>query len=486
MNNHQIGLYINSPVQEEVSMKKLFSCLLLIILGFSSNSFANDERRVPQSNDEVLLSFAPLVKKAAPAVVNIYTTKKITKKRNLSPFFNDPIFQHFFGNSFPGSTSEKIESSLGSGVIVKPEGFIITNYHVIEGSTDIRVVLHDRREFEAKIIVQDQRTDLAMLKIETSGEDLPSIELMDSDDLEVGDIVMAIGNPFGVGQTVTNGIVSAVARTTIGASDYQFYIQTDAAINPGNSGGALINMQGKLAGLNSSIFTKSGGSNGIGFAIPSNMVAKIIRSNDGQIVRPWLGITAQGVTADIAASLGLPRPTGAIISSINPDSPSAKAGLVTGDIVIDVDGQKIEDEHSLRFRIATYDIGSKATFKILRDGRERKINIDMVEPPENPARDLRVIKGHSPLAGATIGNLSPALADQIGINTMLTGVIITDLSKDIAARLGFHNKDIITAINDVEIKNTKQAEKILKQAERKWKITIKRGNRLLNIIWNIG
>jgi len=469
---------------------KTFSYIFSIIISFLivttiSSDVLAAQRVAPSSREQVVLSYSPLVKKASPAVVNIYTKKKIKVKRAISPFFNDPIFQHFFGRNFSGgSTKERIESSLGSGVIVSPKGLIVTNHHVIADSTDIRVVLSDRREYEAKILLKDERTDLALLKIKTDKK-LPYLELMDSDDLEVGDIVVAIGNPFGVGQTVTSGIVSAVARTTIGISDYQFFIQTDAAINPGNSGGALINMEGKLAGLNSAIFSKSGASHGIGFAIPSNMVATIIRSKGKRVVRPWLGIGIQAVTHDIASSLGMDRPIGGILSDIHPKSPAAQAGLQVGDVIVGIGEHEILDEHALHFRIATHKIGSLVDLHFIRNGVQKTAKVYMMAPPEVPLRDTRVINGNSPLAGVTIENLSPAVADELGFNIFAEGVIVTNIDKGLASRLGFHKNDIIKKINSVEIKNTKHLESILEKKASTWAITLQRGNRLLNIIWNV-
>lgn len=462
-------------------MQKLLLSLLIFLCASTAGAV---ERQVPSSNEEVMLSFSPLVKKASPAVVNIYTKKKVQVRTRISPFLNDPVFKQFFGNSFGNEqVTERIESSLGSGVIVRDDGLIITNHHVIDGSTDITVVLSDRREFPAKIKVDDVRTDLALLKMDLGDQKVPYLELMDSDELEVGDMVMAIGNPFGVGQTVTNGIVSAVARTTVGTSDYEFFIQTDAAINPGNSGGALINMQGKLAGINSAIFTKSGGSNGIGFAIPSNMVATIIRSDQGEVIRPWLGMSVQPVSQEIANSLGLDRPVGAIVAHVYPEGPSAKAGIKVGDIVMAVDKHEILDDHALHFRSAMYEIGQSAEFSIMRNGKTQDIKVEMVTAPENPKRDLRKIDGVNPLSGSTLANLSPALADEIGFNVIDQGVIVFNMSVGIAPNIGFKKNDIIKKINGHDVESSKQAEELLKEKNQKWEISLQRGNRLLNIIW---
>jgi S1-C subfamily serine protease len=275
--------------------------LTVVVLVFAATG-SRAETAVPQSRPEVQLSFAPIVKRTAPAVVNVYA-KRIERQQE-SGLLADPFFRRFFGEDGNfGRPRERVANSLGSGVIVDATGYIVTNNHVIANGSDIRVVLSDRREFEAKLLLADERTDLAVLKIDAGDEELPILPLSDSDNLEVGDLVLAIGNPFGVGQTVTSGIVSALARTQVGITDYQFFIQTDAAINPGNSGGALVDMNGELVGINTAIFSRSGGSIGIGFSIPSNMVNTVVataKSGSNKIKRPWLGVELQDVTPDVA------------------------------------------------------------------------------------------------------------------------------------------------------------------------------------------
>ena len=293
---------------------KSLSLVSLLVFLFSGNLLGDiDKKVIPNNLNEITYSFAPLVKQAAPAVVNIFTRKAV--KRQIPPLFVDPFFRNFFGNSFPNMNRERVERSLGSGVIVKPDGYIVTNYHVIAGADAIKVVLNDRREFPAVIIREDERSDLAVLKIKPDKNEFPYIDIGNSDDIEVGDLVIAIGNPFGVGQTVTSGIVSGLARTKVGISDFNFFIQTDAAINPGNSGGALLSMDGKLAGVNTAIFSRSGGSQGIGFAVPGNMVRTVVFGAEraGKLQRPWLGANIQSVTQEIAQAIGLDRPVGALI-----------------------------------------------------------------------------------------------------------------------------------------------------------------------------
>ena len=284
---------------------------------------------VPQSQAEITLTFAPLVKTVAPAVVNVYTRATVTERATISPLFRDPFFQRFFGDLIPNMPERRRQAnSLGSGVIVDPEGVIVTNAHVIKGADEITVVLADRRELDAELVLMDEQTDLAVLRVATE-RPLPHVQFRDSDALEVGDLVLAIGNPFGVGQTVTMGIVSALARTNVGVSDYSFFIQTDAAINPGNSGGALIGSDGRLVGINTAIYSNtrgpSAGSVGIGFAVPSNMVKAVLRAAEGgKVVRPWLGARAQSVDSDMAPSFGLDRPIGAVITELT------RMGLRTG------------------------------------------------------------------------------------------------------------------------------------------------------------
>ncbi|NJL50933.1 MAG: trypsin-like serine protease, partial [Blastochloris sp.] len=311
------------------------------------------QRQTPETRQQITLSFAPVAAKTSPAVVNVFAIKTRAQTSG-HPFYDDPFFRRFFGDRGFGVPRERVQRSLGSGVIVDPRGFVVTNHHVIEGADEVRVVLADRRELAAEIVLRDPRTDLAVLRI-TDGAAFPAIELADSDALQVGDLVLAIGNPFGVGQTVTQGIVSALARTQVGVTDYQSFIQTDAAINPGNSGGALVDMSGRLVGINTAIFSRTGGSLGIGFAIPSNMVKVVVesaKSGGKQVKRPWLGAQLQPVTPEIAESLGLPRPVGALVADVPDSTPAAKAGLKRGDVIVAIDGQEVDDPAGLGFRLA--------------------------------------------------------------------------------------------------------------------------------------
>src|SRR3974377_510793 len=308
------------------------------------------ERRVPTPN-ELRLSYAPVVQHVEPAVVNVYAAKVIETR---NPLFDDPIFRQFFG--VPGGDRQQIQRSLGSGVIVDPSGLVVTNVHVIEGADEVKVSLSDKREFEATIVLKDKHSDLAVLRLKDSHERFPSLDFANSDTLEVGDVVLAIGNPFGVGQTVTHGIVSALARTQVGITDYQFFIQTDAAINPGNSGGALVDLSGRLVGINTAIFSRSGGSQGVGFAIPANMVHVVVASAKGgspAVLRPWLGATLQQGTAGIAAPMWVKRPSGALVASVTPGGPAERGGLKAGDVITSVDAQPVDDINAFEHRFAT-------------------------------------------------------------------------------------------------------------------------------------
>jgi Do/DeqQ family serine protease len=442
---------------------------------------AAQTRVAPQSREQVQLSFAPVVKRTAPAVVNVFSRR--TVQSATSPLFQDPLFRRFFGEA----PAQRVQRSLGSGVLVAANGTIVTNHHVIKDADEITVVLSDRREFEARVLRSDERVDLAVLKIDTHGERLPFLELRDSDELEVGDMVLAIGNPFGVGQTVTSGIVSALARTGVGVSDFRFFIQTDAAINPGNSGGALVSLDGKLVGINTAIFSQSGGSIGIGFAIPSLMVRTVLAGagSGGKIVRPWLGASGQPVTSELAQSLALPRPMGVLLKSIAPNSPAAKAGLKVGEVVQAINGHEVEDEEALRFRVATLPVGSTARIAVFRNGVSREVEAVLTAPLEDPPRDTTDLAGTQPFAGAKVANLSPALADELGIETGSRGVIILAVDRrSTAARLGFTEGDIIATINGKPVTSVAQLRELLRQQPRQWQLQIRRDGKLLGLTVN--
>ena len=460
---------------------------LIVALALGGPAVGAEQKTVPGSEQQLQLSYAPLVRKAAPAVVNIYT-KKVVRSRQVLPLFNDPFFRRFFGDA-PGLTvpREEVQNSLGSGVIINSNGVIVTNYHVIEGAKEITVVLTDRREYEAQVVGNDKRTDLAVLKIDPGKETLPFLELANSDDLEVGDIVLAIGNPFGVGQTVTSGIVSALSRAGVKSSDLSLFIQTDAAINPGNSGGALVGMDGRLAGINTAIFSKSGGSLGIGFAIPSNMVRTVIAGTirDGHLVRSWLGAWGQVVTSEIAESIGMERPRGVLIKQVYPNGSADRAGLRPGDIVVDVDGHEVNGQKGLNYRIATLKIGGTARLGILRKGTQQELTVALEAPPEDPPREVTALSGAHPFGGAVVANMSPALADEVGIRSFDPGVYILQVKQpSTAARIGFRLGDKITQINDQAVETVGGLSKVLEKSVERWSVSIKRGGKIINVVVN--
>ncbi|HWW46698.1 MAG TPA: DegQ family serine endoprotease [Xanthobacteraceae bacterium] len=452
---------------------------LAIALVSLAHPASAQERRVPASPMDVRLSYAPIVQRVTRAVVNVYAAKLMPR----NPLLDDPIFRRFFGA--PGQSPEQVQRSLGSGVIVDPRGFVVTNNHVIEGADQVKISLADKREFEAEIVLKDTRTDLAVLRIKNSSEKFPTLEFANSDDLQVGDVVLAVGNPFGVGQTVTHGIVSALARTQVGITDYQFFIQTDAAINPGNSGGALVDMAGKMVGINTAIFSRSGGSQGIGFAIPANMVRVVVASAErgGKAVeRPWLGARLQTVTPDIAETLGLPRPTGALVANVTPGSPAARAGLKLSDLITAIEGQAIDDPNAFDYRFATRPLGGSAQIEIQRNGRAMKLAIPLEAAPDT-GRDELVIKSRSPFQGARVANISPALAEQMRIDASVQGVMIVDIPEDsTASNVGFQKGDIIAAVNGKAIARTSDLERATRDPSRLWRITVVRNGQQISVM----
>jgi Do/DeqQ family serine protease len=455
---------------------RFFTALFVLLATAPAMS---QERRVPSSSAELRLSYAPIVQRVQPAVVNVYAAKVV---QNRNPLLDDPIFRRFFG--VPGQQPEQMQRSLGSGVMVDASGLVVTNNHVIEGADQVKVSLADKREFEAEIVLKDSRTDLAVLRLKEGREKFPTLDFANSDELQVGDVVMAIGNPFGVGQTVTHGIISALARTQVGITDYQFFIQTDAAINPGNSGGALVDMTGKLAGINTAIFSRSGGSQGIGFAIPANMVRVVVASakSGGKAVRrPWLGARLQAVTPEIAETLGLKLPSGALVASVVANSPAARGGLKSSDLIVAIDGQAVDDPNAFDYRFATRPLGGSAQVDVQRAGRTMKLTVPLETAPDGGRNEI-VLTGRSPFQGAKVANISPAVADELHLDADTEGVVVTDLADGgTAANVGFQKGDIILAVNSQKILKTSDLEKATRDSARLWRITLVRGGQQINV-----
>jgi len=439
------------------------------------------KREVPAGRPQMIASFAPIVKATAPAVVNVYVRSRV--QTFVSPFADDPFFRQFFGERF-GMPQERVQNALGSGVIVSPDAYIVTNTHVVKGggATEIKVALADRREFDARVLMQDDKTDIAVLKIDADGK-LPALDLQDSDSVEVGDLVLAIGNPFGVGQTVTSGIISALARSEVASSDAQIFIQTDAAINPGNSGGALVDTSGKLVGINTAIYSRSGGSIGIGFAIPSNLVRLYVDSAvAGRTVqRPWLGAKLETVTRELAETYKLQRVSGAFVARISDKGPAATAGLQIGDVIVGIDGFEVADARSALYRFTTRGVGNTADVDVLRKGRTVKLKVALMAPPQAGREDVRNLTGRHPLDGARVSNVLPGVADQLGIDDEEGVVVLSVRGGSTAARYGFQAGDIVQTINRAKVDNVAELDKLLRDPQRVWVLTVKRGDKVLQL-----
>jgi Do/DeqQ family serine protease len=455
-----------------LSMPKSISlCLLALSLVLPSQSFAQD-KTVPQSRPEMQLSFAPLVKQTSGAVVNVYA-ERVVQRQN--PFAGDPFFEQFFGQRMP-NRSEK-QSSLGSGVIVSHNGLVVTNNHVIQGADDIKIALPDGREFPCEVLLKDENIDLAVLKIKGQQE-FPVLAIGNSDAVEVGDLVLAIGNPFGVGQTVTSGIVSALARNQVSSGDVGFFIQTDASINPGNSGGALMNMRGELIGINTAIFSRGGGSNGIGFAIPANLVKVFVAAaEEGKksFEKPYVGATFQPVTSEVAEALGLKSARGALVVGVTEGGPADKAGLKPGEVITSVNGIAVEHPDALWYRLTTAGLGKSARLMVSQNGSERELTMTLGTAPETVPRDERLIEGRNPFAGLKVANLSPKLATELRLPTDKTGVVVAEVVRNSpAARLGFQPGDIVISLNGDAVSSTKVLQALAGSNPNLWRVEIER------------
>jgi Do/DeqQ family serine protease len=461
---------------------KYFILLLGAFLSLVPMYAVAQAQEPPASREQISLSYAPVVKRVVPAVVNIYT-QHVQKVQTLSPFMDDPFFSQFFGRSFGSMPRERVVNSLGSGVIVGEDGIIVTSYHVVKGSEQITVVLSDKREFTGTVEKADERSDLAVLKVDTKGVKLPALELRDSSSLEVGDLVLAVGNPFGVGQTVTSGIISALARSAESVSDYQFFIQTDAAINPGNSGGALVDMQGKLIGVNTAIYTRSGGYQGIGFAIPAEMVRVVLKgeiSKSGHIVRPWFGVAIQPVSREIADAQGLSGVRGVLVKQVAQDSPAEKAGIRAGDILLSLAGGDVTDSQSLNFRIATTGMGVEVPVVLWREGKEITLNVTFGAPPADVQATTVTLAGKHPLNGVVVADMTPEIAEELNLKSDTRAVVVINASK---SRMGMNIEpgDIILGINGQEVQSVSELQKALSKRARGFQINLMRGGMSLTM-----
>lgn len=455
--------------------------VLAALLTVSAAAAAADD--VPTSREQIALSFAPVVRETSPAVVNIYT-QKASRASDHDPFFSDPFFRFFFEGLRRRHAPQRQQNSLGSGVIIEGDGLIVTNHHVIEDADEIMVVLNDRREFQAEVVGADAAADLALLRIDPPSP-LPFLPMGSSDALEVGDLVLAIGNPFGIGQSVTSGIVSALSRTGPGVGSDLSFIQTDAAINPGNSGGALVTIDGQLIGVNTAIFTRGGGSIGIGFAIPIDLVKALVRAIEGgskSLARPWLGAQVQAVTPEIASNLGLDRPVGVLLNKVHRVGPARRAGLDKGDVILSIDDAEIVDNHGLNFRLAVGSLGEPAALDVWRDGKVLSTDLPLELPPRDPPPDVTELDGRHALAGATIANLSPGFNQDAGLDLFAEGVVILRIIRQSsAARLGLRRGDVIATVADQLIESVTKLVDTLYDLPSVWRLEIDRGDRRLGV-----
>ena len=448
------------------------ACFLVVALPTLALAQSDDTRRVPPDAVTMKLSFSPIVRRVAPAVVNVYSKRLVRQQV-------DPFWSMFTG----GVPRERVEQSLGSGSIVRADGVIITNHHNIENAQEIRVVTADRREWPATVLLDDKRADLAVLKIDPKGERLPTLEIDAAGSPQIGDLVLAIGDPFGVGQTVTNGIVSALARSDVGMNDYAFFIQTDAAINPGNSGGPLVDMNGRMIGVNTAILSNSGSSAGIGFAIPAVMADQVVRAAlDGghAVVRPWLGAKTQALNDEMAKSLGLSAPQGVVVTNVWPDGAAARAGIGVGDVIQSVDGQPVNDDAALTYRVATRRAGDRLSLSIRHSGAARTTAVVLESPSDRPVADERLVAGRNPLAGATVVNVSPAVALQNGQDPFSAqGVLVTKVGPGVAQSVGLQPGDFVRGVNGVAITSTAGLQSALASGARGWVLNIQRGEQMI-------
>jgi Do/DeqQ family serine protease len=455
----------------------LLTCLAAALIGTPAVADSSDSSRIaPQSKAQMQLSFAPVVERTLPAVVTVWGASASTKVH--SPYL-EQFGRRYLANTPPERA--QVMRSLASGVIVDPSGLVITNHHVVDDQAALKVVLADGREFEAEIVLRDPRTDLAVLRLR-GAKDLSALALSDSEALRIGDLVLAIGNPFGVGQTVTEGIVSALARTEVEVTDHQFFIQTDAAINPGNSGGALVDMQGRLVGINTVILSPTGGSHGVGFAVPSNMVrlvAEAARAGHRSVRRPWIGARLQAARPENTSKAGLKRMTGTVVAGLFPGGPAERAGLRAGDVIVAVDNVPVSGPEALLYRLSQKGSSGVAKMAVIREGLGQPIEMPLETPPETRPREPLRLEGRSPLAGATAANLSPALADELSLPLAAQGVVLTAVeAKSHAARNAFEVGDMIVAVAGQPVESSRDLARLIAQGGPAQVMTVNRKGRL--------
>lgn len=460
--------------------KRWISSLLLIATGlivgmvissqidYTAHSDAQNIQISEESADfltQTGKAMAEITSAVKPAIVNISTSRTV-KMGSGDPFFNDPFFRRFFGDRFgPQHPRERKSTGMGSGVIVSSDGYIITNYHVIKEADEITVLLWDKREFQGTVIGSDPKTEISIIKIDTEG--LPTLPWGDSDTLQVGEVVLAVGNPYGLNQTVTMGIVSALGRANVGIADYEDFIQTDAAINPGNSGGALVNARGKLVGINTAIFSTSGGYQGIGFAIPSNMVKTVMDSliKTGRVIRGWLGVSIQKLTPELAGQFNLDEMKGTLVSDVVENSPAEKAGLKRGDVILTFDDKKTDEPFILRNMVASTTPGEKHTLMILRDKERVPITVTIGELPA----DLQQVKAdiyENVLKGVIVQDMNPEIADKLNIPERVQGVIIKSIDRESPAAGIVVPGDVIQEINRKKITSVKDYLDIVSELQK--------------------
>jgi len=451
--------------------------MLLAVLLFLAMPVAA-EMQVPNNQIEIQTGFVPVVSKAAPAVVNIYARRVVNVR---SPFQDDPFFQDLFRDF--GTQRKRVQNSLGSGVILGQDGIVVSNYHVVGEATDISVVLNDRREFSARVLLSDEESDLAILQLE-DGADMPALSLRDSDTVQVGELVLAIGNPFGVGQTVSSGIVSGLARSGTATGNARgYFIQTDAPINPGNSGGALVDVNGQLIGINTSILTRSGAWNGIGFAIPSALVAQFVkqaRAGNTRFERPWAGMDGQTVTSDMAEGLGLERPGGVVISQLHPQSSFLDAGFQPGDVITAVDGQAVNTPAEMIYRMSVAGIGTEALISHIRQEQAADVRVRLIAAPDVPPRGQLVTGHRSAIPGMTLSTVNPEVIGEYELALTARGVVVEDPGQ-VGLRAGLRSGDILRQINDIPVVDSEGAEELLEEASRRLFLDVQRGTQRLSM-----